>query len=159
MNPGLLMIVLIVAGVVTAAIWIIGLRSGRVQREVAVRGLRNGLIAGAILFVGIALFITVVGNGQSFLGGQPSLLEWFALGLFIAAPVTIAVFWLGAVLLPIGLALGGGPGWASYGTWLASPALAIALAWGYITLEDASRPPGPTPAPPLPAVVTGSAAA
>jgi hypothetical protein len=129
----LTLIGLVVGLGLTMGAWLLAARTGRLQRAVTLHGLRNGLLAALVLGLGVTTLITLTMFGRPFLfGGELSLGGALMLGLLAGTALAVGFFYVGATLLPIGLLLGGGARWASVGSWVLAPVVAVGLYAGYL---------------------------
>ena len=134
------------AVVVTAILWIAAIVSGPPRRSDILAGLRNGVI------VGLLLGLATAGVALLVLNSQP---DAPALALRVGLTIGLGYLWLGAVLMPIGFLARGGYDWARYGTWAAIGIIIFAAGLGYTAYssfqESPTTPQSPTTATPTPA--------
>ena len=146
-------LILIVAGVIGVAAWVLALSRGRVNRADVGRGLIHGLIVAAAMMAVVVVLSAVFFTGRDFLGGEVDLGSAIGIGLTAGVVIGGLYFFAGAALMPIGFLFRGTRDWALYGTWVAVVIVIMSVGLGYTAysaFQADNRPPGPTPAPTRP---------
>lgn len=116
----------VVAYASTVVLWAAAIVLHVVDWRLAVRGLRNGLVAAAVLFAATA---AIVALGYSDLG----------LGLTVGALLGWGFLWLGGTLLPVGLLARGKEAWVLYGTWVAVPVIVASVGFALAAMRAAQQ--------------------
>ncbi|HWH24497.1 MAG TPA: hypothetical protein VNW68_06350 [Candidatus Limnocylindria bacterium] len=133
MNLGLLLVPGAIA-LLAAAAWGILAAAGRLDRPVAIVGIRNGLVIGLLLGLAITVVLTLYLNGRSFVGSP--LLDLggaFSIGLVAGGMLGLLYVAIGALLMPVGLLVGLGRAWATVWVWLATPLLVAVVVALYLS--------------------------
>ncbi len=114
----------IVAYGATALLWGAAILLRVVAWRLVARGLRNGLIAAAILFAG-GFIVVAAGYGDA------------SAALTVGAVLAWGFFWLGATLMPVGLLARGTEAWALYGAWVAVPVIVASIGFALAAIRAA----------------------
>jgi hypothetical protein len=118
---------------VSAGLWAAAIALRRVERDVTLRGLRNGLLAALVLFLVTATLVTFMFD--------------VSLGILVGAVIGLGYFWLGAILIPIGLLFHARPDWTRVGAWVAVPIIVMSAGFGYAAyraVQQEGAPPTST---------------
>jgi hypothetical protein len=139
------------AVVLTVGAWVAAARLGRLTDMPVRPGLRNGATIALLIGLIVVAVVTLYMNGREFLGGPIGLVDAFTLGLLVGVPVAVGFFWLGALLMPLGLLVRLGRRWTTAGVWIAVPLAAVLIYAAYVGYQTATgadqAPNSPTPAP------------
>lgn len=122
---------IVVAIAITVVLWLIAIALGRVDVKVTLRGLRNGLLIAAVIFVITAVIVTFVFNGRAVFADSLDLGGAFALGLIVGAVLAAGYLLLGVALIAIGLLFRSKPQWTTLGAWAAVPIIIVSAGFGY----------------------------
>jgi len=121
---------LVLGAVVTVVLWAAAFAMRRVDREVTIRGLRNGLLVALVLFVVTATLVTLMFD--------------ISLGILVGAVIALGYFWVGAMLIPLGLLFRARPDWTKLGAWVAVPIIVMSAGFGYAAyraVQEEGAPP------------------
>ena len=124
---------LVLAAVVTAVLWAAAFAMRRVDRDVTIRGLRNGLLVALVLFLITAILVTMLFD--------------LSLAILIGALIALGYFWVGAMLIPLGLLFRARPDWTKLGAWVAVPIIVMSAGFGYAAyraVQEEGAPPRST---------------
>jgi hypothetical protein len=111
-----------VAYVSTAVLWAAAIVRHVVDWRLVARGLRNGLIAAAVLLAVTALVLAA--------GYQ----DW-GLALTVGAVLAAGFLYLGVTLMPLGLLARGGESWVLYGAWGAVPVIVASVGFALAAIR------------------------
>jgi hypothetical protein len=125
-----------IAVVASVALWLAALVLGRIDMRVTARGLRNGALIAAALFVIAAVIVALLFNGRAVFAQPLDLGGAIQLGLLVGAIVAVGYLWLGAVLIAIGLIFRSKPQWTTLGAWAAVPIVVVSLGFGYVSYRS-----------------------
>lgn len=124
---------LVLGAVVTVVLWAAAFAMRRVDREVTIRGLRNGLLVALGLFLVTAILVTMLFD--------------ISLGILVGAVIALGYFWVGAMLIPLGLLFRARPDWTKLGAWVAVPIIVMSAGFGYAAyraVQEEGAPPTST---------------